>query len=83
MCSIVFIHTLAGHEDVVLTVTACMLSCHQHSEQPSISFCLQVYLKHLNTEASGSKRKLKIAKRGMELWEFTRCFHGWVAEASL
>ena len=23
------------------------------------------------------KRKLKVAKRGQEPWEFTRCFHGW------
>jgi hypothetical protein len=35
-----------------------------------------VYLKHLAEE--GSKRKLKIAKRGAEPWNFKKCFHGWI-----
>ena len=37
----------------------------------------QVYINYLQSQ--GEKRKLKIAKRGAEPWEFTRCFHGWVA----
>ena len=25
-----------------------------------------------------AKYKLKVAMRGKEPWDFTRCFHGWV-----
>ncbi|KAL5473171.1 hypothetical protein EMCRGX_G027619 [Ephydatia muelleri] len=39
----------------------------------------QTYVKHVNSEDDGPKRKLKIAKREAEPWEFTRCFHGWVS----
>jgi hypothetical protein len=46
----------------------------------------QVYIKHLAEKGEGEegggggggKRKVKLAKRGAEPWEFTRCFHGWV-----
>ena len=45
-----------------------------------MTVCLQVYIKHLDGEEGEEKRKLKVAKRGAEPWEFTRCFHGFVVE---
>ena len=43
----------------------------------------QVYIKHLEEQGKGGKRKLKLAKRGAEPWDFTRCFHGWVTEGDM
>lgn len=36
----------------------------------------QVYLKHLAED--GVKRRLKLAKRASEPWDFKKCFHGWI-----